>query len=885
MAKQTNYFEKFVNDGTAAMQLLSSIHHNKVDGVNIIRFAISQTKEEESNVLIHEDDDKSSASAKSKNEKDTNTFASNYVEDIVNYDNLSIPKPAIYFSINDFVGFRRREEQCYAINGFYVDIDGHNIPLSELDTESEKLENLLNDKFNSGELAPPTRITRTGRGYALFYVLDRNISCKGETERLIKFYDCVYQWLLRAYEDVIKGTRFDVDTCITDRTRVARIPDTLNHKSGTHCRLFDYEGRNYTLAGIMEGCHLQKYVKHDYTTLKGHTGNTKKKGKTCSTKMPKALNRANNAECDDYTTMGMLSRRVKFIKNLVQWKTERGVKYGFRDLACFHYYNSLCQMVDRDEAKQRTRELNASFLEPLPEKELVHAFSPDKVWIVERNIRGYYPFSNEKIINLFRKKDEDLTYEKITELGLYGSKRDLDRAEMKQKTAENRQKKEIIVNKAKKDNPDVYNKDLINIVNKELELNGIKPISYRTLQRILKKLGLGRTGSLSYEETAEFKSEQARKAEVKARKKEREAKKTEKKDDMPKKAQGYCSVPITEEDARRVKPLGSTLQAMQKCCPELNNRMISALLDVYNALSDDNKHIVDLGMDYVLESCKKINYFDCLLFDLDNMFLSMQKKRVRITYRNVLVPSKVYMYGDKWPDKPIPRDIELEMAYKAKLKANTKTEKPIKRIYLTQEEKHIELKEKLREIAANYNQLDSYSLLLKMRKDHSHEVFNVIEVLGRKQTKVVVRFLTVFGTKCAVQDAYDALSETVRLVFNKDLTEMVYQKPKRTEKQKKAFAFWKEIEDMKNSKNNSLRMVSNLYCSIYKKCKDNSAKKYKNTINGDIILLDKIKNDILCQLTINDLKKIASADNAIHLTEEGFLLKIISMVDVTVAKA
>ena len=514
-----DYFSAFVLDDTARQRFVAALHHGNTGNHKgyMIRL-ILETAEAESVTEGEEvPEDRPS----------TNTFANKEVEKIIDFDASAFDRPAVYVGVNTFCGFRRKSEECYSINGFFIDLDGHDLSEMELGAELIKARQILNDAFNDGTLLFPSKITRTGRGYGIFYILDRSIAARTpNTEKFRKYFDFNYKMLLKAYTAVLErgGSKLEVDSKVTDRARVCRLPDTYNYRAGAMCRLYDTPDLFYTLDEVKAGCHLEDYAIKDLSEYHKSIGydNSARKYKD-GEKTGEGLHKSKIVDFTEYRVSNMLNARIRAIYALQQYFNEHGKKVGDRELLCFLLYNSLVQLKDRSEAKEQVKEFNQGFLDPIPEKRLVcQSFaSVDKEGCYTR-------LSNEWIISKLK-----IDYEIANECGLLVSHKAEVREQAKAATAQKRENREDIILACKKENADLKREDLLVLINKKLTEDGLKTISIKTLDRVLKLHGFGRPGTLAFDQTAEYKREQQRKADCAAAKVRK----------FPKSAREYCSVP------------------------------------------------------------------------------------------------------------------------------------------------------------------------------------------------------------------------------------------------------------------------------------------------------------------------------------------------------
>ncbi len=675
-----NFFSAYVLDDTARQRFVSALHHSNTGDHrgNMIRLILETVEVEEVKEETETMEDKPSA----------NTYASKDIEKIIDFDASAFDMPAIYVGVNNFCGFRRKSQNCYSINGFFIDLDGHNLSEMELGAELIKAKQILNDAFNDGTLLIPSKITRTGRGYGIFYILDRSIATKvPQTEKLRKYFDFNYKMLLKAYTAVLErgGSKLEVDSTVTDRSRVCRLPDTYNYRAGAMCRLYDTPDVFYTLDQIKTGCHLEDYAIKDLSEYHKSLGydNGAKKYKD-GEKTGEGLHKSKIVDFTEYRVSNMLNARIRAIYALQQYFNDHGKKVGDRESLCFLLYNCLVQIKERSKAKEQVREFNQGFLDPIPEKRLVcQSFaSVDKEGCYTR-------LTNDWIISKLK-----IDYEIANECGLLVSHKTEEREKAKEITAQKRKGREDIILSLKTAFPDVKREDLLQLINVRLSEEGLRSISMRTLDRILKKLGYGREGTLAYDKTAEYKAEQKRKA-------DRLAAKVKK---LPNCVREYCSVRGADAPAELVsesmgavadtKSLlessggvaddadrsvvadilssfvgisGNVVQGVLVGQLRFSDRMVSTMVDAYEQLSTGMRIRMMAGLKLLSAVYMQSGDSSMLMTALNTMSLGITgtgRKHVDIQIGDDVVPYAVYRTGliEPYSEWKAERDLERTRA-------------------------------------------------------------------------------------------------------------------------------------------------------------------------------------------------------------------------------
>ena len=193
--KETNeyvdYFSEVVdsfNDGERFINILHHAHNRNHAGF-IIRTIIE-------------------AEPNADGKKEIHNYASKDVEEISDYENILKKFNAgnVYVTLNEFRGLKRLTANVHAINGFYIDLDGHDFTEEELAFAIEKTKKILNDAWNCGNFLRPTMITFTGRGLGLYFILNRSIANIEKLSGVMRFYDLIYTYLIKAYQALISNS-------------------------------------------------------------------------------------------------------------------------------------------------------------------------------------------------------------------------------------------------------------------------------------------------------------------------------------------------------------------------------------------------------------------------------------------------------------------------------------------------------------------------------------------------------------------------------------------------------------------------------------------------------------------------------------------------------
>lgn len=307
-----------------------------------------------------------------------------------------------YVTVNTFRGSRRTTDQLFNRTTMFVDLDCHSCEsVAELEQIKKRTIQTLEKAFKYGDLAVPTMITSTGRGFGLFYVLKKSIANTNAAQSSMRLFSRTYDGLLDRFKAILQmagSGLLEVDTKVRDAARVARMPGTVNLNNGKVCHLISVNytdngmPRYYDLKELISGCKLQG------------ADSDAKRGKIVSFNAPH-IN----------PFLGMRVKRMRMLQEL------RGAACvgECREIMCFIIYSALTQINEHDKAVKLLYQFNAGFTTPLPESELEHIIVETDAHVVPEGRyagqKGFYPYSDFTVI-----KTLDITDEEINQIG-FGS--------------------------------------------------------------------------------------------------------------------------------------------------------------------------------------------------------------------------------------------------------------------------------------------------------------------------------------------------------------------------------------------------------------------------------------------------------------------------------
>ena len=322
-----------------------------------------------------------------------------------------------YTTVHTYKGWHRTAADVYNYGAIYIDLDCHAGNQDQITDAKDRTLQLLDAAYGSGELAVPTMITDTGRGYGIYYVLQRSIAHTANNVRQQDMYRRVQRCLYTRYRDIMAQDPMaaQADPTVLDGARVCRIPGTYNAAAGCYCRLLRAEGQYYELSELVQQCHLWAWVTDAEYAQRQADKPVRRR----------ARNVINLAEY----RLPFLQLRIDQIRMLQDLRGDACTD-NCREQLLFIAYSALTQ-IDHDTATAELQQLNKRFGQPLPRSEVDH--------IVRETDRskgyghsGYYMLSNAYMIDNLA-----LTEAEIRALGIgSGWRRRAERAEArKQKIA------------------------------------------------------------------------------------------------------------------------------------------------------------------------------------------------------------------------------------------------------------------------------------------------------------------------------------------------------------------------------------------------------------------------------------------------------------------
>ena len=352
-----------------------------------------------------------------------------------------------YITHNGFTSTSRKANTVRQLNSMFFDLDchGHNNKTTRQAVQNTII--ALNKAAENGSIPKPTMTVDTGRGLQLYYVLEKSIPFKQNSEAIfnktsnvknspVKFFTDIQNRLFTAIKQAVANVKnIEVDQATSDHSRVSRVPGTYNTKAKCLAKLVSVTNNLYSLKQLKQNIDQGNKI-----------NNQQKYANKCKFRIKQTVNQDN---------LPLLNSRLTKIKELQAYR-----KYkceGNRELMCFVFYNTAVQLYKKEIAKKQLEIFNSNFIKPLSKTELKGCTkSVDKVVNYNGQV-GYYLISASKLVQLL-----NLTPIEIEELNFFETKRTIQRKQQKKSTKEKRKKRDnIIVNlylKAKLTQKEIANK-------------------------------------------------------------------------------------------------------------------------------------------------------------------------------------------------------------------------------------------------------------------------------------------------------------------------------------------------------------------------------------------------------------------------------------------
>lgn len=378
-------------------------------------------------------------------------------------DELNIPDGVdSYISLGIYRGDSRAASNVLARTALYIDIDCHSCSDDKLLDEVRKK---LYDSIDKGIISTPTIIVCTGRGFGIYYILEKPVYISDINVKMVKKLELTYDAIIEIYQGIFDivdndGNKIvEVDKCVKDASRVVRLPGTFNSQAGKYAEIEYIHQHNENVIYIQ-----------DFKEI-AQIGDVKPN-------VHQAKDMIYSQEDDKF----LLKYRMNIIGKLVDMRALNGDR--MRENTAFIFYNCAIQVVSQFQAENKLWELNTRFATPLPDSEIRSIIS-------ELNGRASYRFSNKKLTELM-----DITKEEGNQIGFFESKRKREREKAKEEKARQRDERNKKILKRVLENPEISLKSIaemcgvsLSTVKKLLKSNDIYRYNINPFTKLLSRLG------------------------------------------------------------------------------------------------------------------------------------------------------------------------------------------------------------------------------------------------------------------------------------------------------------------------------------------------------------------------------------------------------------
>ena len=779
------------------------------------------------------------------------------LDKVIDVDAANIKKPGIYCSVHRYRSYKRTTQDLWAITGIVIDLDDHDHTGKALEIVKDNTKTILNKAFSTGDLLRPTMAVDSSRGLHIYYILPRSIANIEATASYRRYYDLIYDLVLRAYKDVLSDPGLlEVDEKVKSKTQLVRIPGYINYNTGKVAKLYKNDVKYYSLDDIRIGCRFDDRYKllskTEYDAKKKNDNNEKKKAAT-KFKMAKVVN------LSDFKAYNLNVERLKIYENILRLKKEQGLKNKYREQLCFYYYNAAAS-IDRKAAKDMLKSFNAMFEIPIENKRLESIISAVDNCVNKYGQKGWYPIKNDHIIEKLK-----LSLQDAQAVGLGGINRKNQREEAKALTQSRRERRKAIIKEIRTSHPELDRAGTLDKVNTMLSAEGIKTISLTQLSRDCKTMKLDFYQKvLPYVKTAEYIHEQERK------KKRLESKIVK----LPKSDTKCCFV-VGENETSGVVDLDSSLKGLAAFQAKLSDKaslMTSSFIEYVDTLSLSAKQEARLAaaLNYMVASYSAWDWPDQIVYDLDYIYGRLQTgsslKNVKIF--NMIISPDVYEKGAEWTDRPL--------TIVPDVKPSSCKHKTIDK-FKDMEFNRILWAYEAMETFEAWIKSSGYQDFFNILKSCSYGVFKNFVYCNRMKLKgIVSRWKNVLYANPSI----DTVNLMIDAEFGVSSDKLVILPPRRTDKQKAAAitrrsnqALWDWI--FKGTLTSAERVIADYYHYFNKKFKEDLTAVYVYH-SCFAYTADVLKKKILYKLTIDDLKSMSSS---LPINEDDFMEKAIYLIE------
>ncbi len=319
------------------------------------------------------------------------TLLPNIWKDFVGLNENSFATP------NTFIAPKRQIESIGLLKALYADIDDH--------THEFRFASVLyffEEDFFGSRVPWPNAVVETGRGMHLYWLIEPLPPDK------LPLWQLTQDLLLDALSDItdyFPQEKVTVDKRVRDATRLLRLPGTLNTKTNTVVKLYQYDIERYSIEEIL----AEYFSDIDYTKILRTNQVRKEKSSKNNNKSKLNISKLFNAYTLHYSRLLDIAKLQELRDGYCRVDGEL-VTTGQRELMCFLYrYYSCLFLHDEEEALRQTLEFNKRFVEPLSENEVISATKSAEKAFKEWQETGKrkYNYRNSTLIELLEITEEE----------------------------------------------------------------------------------------------------------------------------------------------------------------------------------------------------------------------------------------------------------------------------------------------------------------------------------------------------------------------------------------------------------------------------------------------------------------------------------------------
>ncbi|CAB1244153.1 protein of unknown function [Ruminococcaceae bacterium BL-6] len=286
--------------------------------------------------------------------------------------------------------YSRASFLAYSAECLILDIDYYNIPALEKKSAETVYAELQKNVFQPKKLEPAYAID-SGHGLYVVFLLDKPLLLFRQTRNT-----AVYKESMNALITMTKA--YGSDPSCTDLSRVLRLPQVINSKTGRFSKILDFDSvkksplRRYGIEELTQLLNIKKIGNNDDPPIR-------LKSKSIDS-VPRVLSAT--------MTLKTLAQARK--QDLIKWLKNRNYDIeGYRANFFLILATCLSEIKDRDSTYFYMKEINNQLKAPLPISQLkrIHLDAVSER-ISQNGEFGHYRYSNQKIMELLKISPDEM---------------------------------------------------------------------------------------------------------------------------------------------------------------------------------------------------------------------------------------------------------------------------------------------------------------------------------------------------------------------------------------------------------------------------------------------------------------------------------------------